>query len=131
MKDSTASHCLLCGIEYIPKGTRQKFCNPDHQLEHMRLRNIERRKVIEEDLKSQMWKKTAVERYKKFFDLFGASNCSICGMSYKENLALHGVPLHPRLMEPIQDYRILDPKMWQHFCLKCYVEINLLKENII
>jgi len=134
MTDSTAKVCLWCKEEFVANykegGGRQLYCTPDHQNEHYREREKKKRAEVKDELKRNMWKVATVQRYAKFFELFGKRMiCNICGCSYDENIEKHGVPLHPRLREPLQDYRILDPELWLFYCFECYSEILYRKDR--
>lgn len=129
MTDSTSKICLYCNEEFTDNN--RKYCTFEHQTAHYNEESRKRRKELSDKLKKTMWKVNVMERYNKFYELFGKdSTCSICGCTYEQNLNKHGVPLHPRLTELVQDYRVLDPSLWQFYCFKCYVEITFLKENI-
>ena len=129
--DSTSRLCILCNEEFTPfKTGNQKYCTPEHQMQHYDQRERVKRKEIKERLLKEMWKINVIQRYNKFFEMFGKSmTCDICGCGYEENLEAHGVPLHPKLKEPIQDFRILDPKYWIFYCFKCYNEILFQREG--
>ena len=126
--DSTSKICLYCNEEFT--GHNRKYCTFEHQTAHYNEQGRKKRAEIKSKLKKEMWRVNIIARYNKFFEMFGKKSvCSICGTTYEDNLNKHGVPLHPRLSEPLQDYRILDPKLWQYYCLECYVEITFMKGN--
>ncbi len=130
-------NCLYCNEEFKVK-TGKIYCCPDHQQKHAIQKahvTIDKKKQELEDIiikqyRDRIKSQPQLQKMIKFYDLIGfKETCDICGKSLTENLEDYYVPLHCKLKEGIDDYRVIDRDSWSVYCSKCFTEIGYIKEN--
>lgn len=130
MNDSTSVvYCKCgCGQELNKVRGGQRYINNDHTEFANRLKKA---KIKERELK-KAWRRNDVALASRFFEIFGEQDihCDVCRKSYEENLREWNLPLNIILKDEIRDYRVLLKESYHFYCLKCFVEITFIKENI-
>lgn len=127
--DSTSTSICRCGCEeQFQRKSGRLYVDEYHRLAH----NEKRKNEIKIQTIKYGWQAKNYTIANKFFEVWGKENvrCTICDMSYQENLDKWNLPLQATLKPGINNYTVMDSNSWEFFCLRCFTEITFLKENI-